>query len=515
MNELQVKPRDALSFILGYHHTRARLGLCNAGMPVVYLRDGEESHQPPVSHRWIVDLPKVIDLSDHDTIDVFVEELEIPGFRFERRPLRLLSVLSQFRDLEATDPRDKIFAFLNLAEDGIGLVPDYRGEARDIFGEGLPSWVPDFSDRLGRMPLSQGGYDDRFRAGTDTDIDIEDMSPGVNCDNTLTVKAIKVDEVVVSTQLGEDAVVQALQLALHGPANYPLKPMAWRINGHGRHLRPSQAVTRVEAPWRTLTIDDLTELDNDHEILDSRINLGIGFSNWILTDLLEAGDLFAEWTGLDPDHWTRILIDKSFCTRMTLWLAMYDGRQVSYELEVPDIEGMVADQAAKMEQEAELPGDVGEDGSGHPLQIWFLPTARHIGESFRAPQVDEAQRDEDPLGGGYKRPSMHRLTPLERRKLRNFEKRMRNATEGRELFMTTSGLFGFGPECLGQDPSIKDEVWISMGARVPFILHHVEGSKYRVVGEAYVYRIMHGEDYDYYTDWDEYGRFGAKRVHLV
>lgn len=547
-NELQVEPRDAVSFILGYHHTRSRLGLCNAGMPSVSLRyEEEESHGSTYHKRWIVKLPGVIHLSDHDIIEELNEELGIPGIRFERRPLRLLSVLSHFRDLEATDPRDKVFAFLNLAEDGLGLVPNYCAEARDVFIQaaktmiekrmgrmgsqlavlshvqdssdtriqGLPSWVPDFSARLGRIPFEQGGYDDRFRAGTNRDINIEDTSLSVNCDDTLTVKAIKADEVAVSTQLGEDAVVQALRLALHSPADYPIKPMEWCSTNGGRHLRPSRAVTRVEALWRTLVADDLTEMDNDYSQLGSRTNLGTGFSDWILTDILEAHDLFVEWAGLDPDNWTRILIEKSFCTRMTLWSAMYDGRQLSDELEVPDIEGMLADQTAKMEQEAGQPGDTGEGDGSLPTQIRFLPTARHIWESFRAPPVDEAQRDEDPLGRRYKRPSMQRLTPLERRKLRNFEKHMCQATEGRKLFLTTSGLLGLGPKSLGQDPSSKDEVWLLMRARVPFILRHVEGSKYRVVGEAYVHGIMYGEGYNYYIDWDRFRRIGMKEIHLV
>ncbi|KAI8656305.1 HET domain-containing protein [Fusarium sp. Ph1] len=114
---------------------------------------------------------------------------------------------------------------------------------------------------------------------------------------------------------------------------------------------------------------------------------------------------------------------------------------------------------------------------------------------------------------------MQRLTPLERRKLRNFEKNMRSATEGRKLFMTESGLFGLGPKSLGQDPSSKDEVWILVEARVPFILHHVEGCKYRVVGEAYVHGIMYGEGYDYYTEWYDweygYGRTGMEEICLV
>ncbi|KAJ3544560.1 hypothetical protein NM208_g2985 [Fusarium decemcellulare] len=548
MKELQVNPRDSLSFILGCHHTRARLGLCNAGMPMVYLRDREEQgHQSSMSNRWHVELPETINLSDHDIIRVYNEKLKGYGFRFERRPLHLLSVLSHFRDLEATDPRDKIFAFLNLAEDGLGLVPDYAAEVRDVFIQaakaminkrmgsplavlshlqdssdtriqGLPSWVPDFSARLGRIPFDEGGHDDRFCAGTSLEIDMEDFAVHINPDNTFTVKAIKVDQVAVSTQLGDDAVIQALRLALRGPPRYPINPKAWSNNGD-RHLRPSRAVTRVEALWRTLVIDNLTEMDEDYGSLESRDNLGIGFSNWILTDILEARDLLVEWAKLDPDQWTWILIEKSFCTRMALWSAMYDVKQLSDELKIPNIEKAMADQKEKMKLESEKPDEEKEEeeeDGGSLSQREFLPTATHIRECFHT-EVGDTQGDKDPLRGRYKRPSMQRLTPLGRRKLRNFEKNMRSATQGRKLFMTESGLFGLGPKSLGQDPSSKDEVWLLMGARVPFILHHVEGSKYRVVGEAYVHGIMYGEGYDYYTEWDEYGysRIGVEEIRLV
>ncbi|KAM6516560.1 hypothetical protein FALCPG4_014742 [Fusarium falciforme] len=548
VKELQVNPRDALSFILGCHRTRARLGLCNAGMPMVYLQDREEqSHQSSMSNRWHVELPETIKLADHDIIREYSEEFKVYGFRFERRPLHLLSVLSHFRDLKATDPRDKIFAFLNLAEDDLGLIPNYSAGVRDVFIQaaramvnkrkgsilavlshlqdssdtriqGLPSWVPDFSARLGRIPFDQGGHDDRFCAGTSLEIDMEDFGFHINPDDTLTVKGIKVDQVAVSTQLGDDAVIQALRLALRGPPRYPINPRAWFMNGD-RHIRPSRAVTRVEALWRTLVIDNLTEMEEDYSGLKSRDNLGIGFSNWILTDILEARDLLAEWAKLEQDQWTRILIEKSFCTRMALWSAMYDGKQLSDELEIPDLEKVLEDQTGKIEREFKNPDEHEEEDDDGPLsQREFLPTATHIRECFHA-QVDEAQGDKDPLRGRYKRPSMQRLTPLERRKLRNFEKNMHSATEGRKLFMTESGLFGLGPKSLGQDPSSKDEVWILMGARVPFILHHVEGCKYRVVGEAYVHGIMYGEGYDYYTEWYdwEYGDslIGVEDIRLV
>ncbi|KAF5671817.1 heterokaryon incompatibility (het-6OR allele) [Fusarium circinatum] len=566
-NELTVTPRDALSFILGYHHTRSRLGLCNAGLPMVTLlsdEEGQDGDTTDKSRRWALELPQVTHLIDHDIVESFSEELGITGFRFERRKLHLLSVLSDFRELEATDPRDKIFAFLNLAEDGLGLQPDYSADVKKVFIQatktmidkrigshlavlshvqdladkriqGLPSWVPDFSARLGRVPFDQGGHDDRFCAGTHQDIDYDDWVIHIDPDDKLSVKGIKVDTVSMSTELNQDPVIQALRLALHSPAEYPVQARAWRVESTANHssrryIRPSQAVTRVEALWRTLIIDKLTEEENDFGSLDSRVNIGTGFSNWILTDILEARDLLAEWSGRCSESWTWELIQKSFTTRLALWSAIYDARQLSDELQAPDIEAAIADFREKVEKEVGQPDGDGEDeeessqeggndrkshvGGNNSWETGFVPSARLIRESFPAPVAEEDEQDKDPLGGKYKRPSMQRLTPLGRRKLRNFEKHMRNATQGRKLFMTESGLLGLGPKTLGQTSS-KDEVWILMGARVPFILHHIEGSKYRVVGEAYVHGVMYGEGYDRFTGWDEFGRTGVDMIQLV
>ncbi|KAF4958303.1 hypothetical protein FGADI_2469 [Fusarium gaditjirri] len=593
VNELKVTPHDALSFILGYHHTRSRLGLCNAGLPMVTLltdEEGQDGETKNKSCRWALELPEVTHLADHDIVESFSEELGITGFRFERRKLHLLSVLSDFRELEATDPRDKIFAFLNLAEDSLGLQPDYNTDVKDVFIQatktmiekrigshlavlshvqdlsdtriqGLPSWVPDFSARLGRVPFDQGGHEDRFCAGTHHNIDFDDWIIHIDPDNKLSVKGIRVDTVCMTTELNHDPVIQALRLALHSPPEYPVQARAWCVEDTAHHssrryIRPSQVVTRIEALWRTLIIDKLTETENDFGSMDSRVNLGTGFSNWILTDIVEARDLLVEWVGISSESWPWKLIQKSFTTRLALWSAMYDGQQLTEELEVPDLEAAMADltekirkemgqadregeegekaseQSRKVEQEEvkqeeskdgdseeELfeKGGSGSEGPGGGLNSWdagFVPSARRIRECFPTPSVEEDEQDKDPLGGKYKQPSMQRLTPLGRRKLRNFGKHMRNATQGRKLFMTESGLLGLGPKTLGQSSS-KDEVWILTGARVPFILHHVEGSKYRVVGEAYVHGLMYGEGYDRYTDWDEYGRSGIDMIELV
>ncbi|KAJ9607794.1 hypothetical protein H2200_007873 [Cladophialophora chaetospira] len=62
--------------------------------------------------------------------------------------------------------------------------------------------------------------------------------------------------------------------------------------------------------------------------------------------------------------------------------------------------------------------------------------------------------------------------------------------KGRCFFVTMSGYYGLGPWIL--EPG--DECWILKGARTPFVLRPISGERsFRLLGEAYIHGIMHGE----------------------
>lgn len=515
---LSVDPQDGMSFILGYHNVRARLGLCNAGTPLL-RKTHEHTTDRLTSASLSITIPEYIAMCDHTIETVTDTEFGIPGIRFHRKPLRLLAVISQFRNLGSTDPRDKIFAFLNLAEDGLGLVPDYSSDVRTVFRkaaeammrktrglavlshvqepsetrvEGLPSWVPDFSARLGRTPLDQGGNEDNFQAGTGP------FSPEEACilfplDGMLRVNGMRIGTVAISTDLEGDPVIRALKLALKGPAHYPVEPMAWVYGDEARYLKMAPVI-RTEALWRTLIADDLTEVgSDDFGSIRGRTALGEGFANWILADILEAREMLVDH--IEVGEWVGDRIRGSFCTRMALWSALYDDRQVLGEFDIPDLEGVTADLANKHEEEL---GNVNvrddQDGPESPSPRRFrnfVPTAHRLQESFW--DSPASQSTADPIAGRYKTTSMRRLTPLDRRKLRSFESLMNKACEGRKLFLTESGLFGLGPKSVGRDAQCQDEIWILAGARVPLILRQEKGGQYRILGEAYVHGEMYGE----------------------
>jgi hypothetical protein len=58
-----------------------------------------------------------------------------------------------------------------------------------------------------------------------------------------------------------------------------------------------------------------------------------------------------------------------------------------------------------------------------------------------------------------------------------------------KLFMTSQGHLGNGYLSI----EAGDQIWVLVGASVPFVLRPLDGGKYRLMGEAYVHGIMHGE----------------------
>ncbi|KAF9636440.1 Heterokaryon incompatibility [Lasiodiplodia theobromae] len=60
----------------------------------------------------------------------------------------------------------------------------------------------------------------------------------------------------------------------------------------------------------------------------------------------------------------------------------------------------------------------------------------------------------------------------------------------RRFFVTKKGYIGIGPACMQEG----DKVCVLSGAIVPFILRS-DGAEHKLVGEAYVHGIMHGEAY--------------------
>jgi hypothetical protein len=450
----------------------------------------------------------------------------IRGFRYIRlrTRLRLTSVISALRDLDTADPRDKIFAFLGLANNDLGIVPDYGATVQDVYRTAtvammkernllsilsqvqdaqntkipdLPSWVPDFSARLGRVPLDRGSTSEcDFRASGNA------LWNYKVSDGTLTVVATHVDTVSAVTDMDVDPVPRILKVALGSPARYPDKPLTWAlVKTEGKtseELRP-RSVSRVEALWRTLLADNVkAEGYFPGEFADY---LGNGFASWVLRDILETRVGVHALADLRSTHyWVRMLGLESFLSKVALWSAMYDGNQITTDTELSDAGDLPYSSAItkvhrrRQDERDQYHLDLHLGIPEPTVGIRHFPTANRLMECVDDP-IDELDAEIVPenLSGAYRANARSRLTSEERKSAACFEERMRIVTEGRSFFCTQRGRIGLGPKSLGNDSGGKDEVWILEGADVPFILRHEEGDRYRIVGEAYVHGIMYGE----------------------
>lgn len=131
--------------------------------------------------------------------------------------------------------------------------------------------------------------------------------------------------------------------------------------------------------------------------------------------------------------------------------------------------------------------------------MWRTLLADTYGKEHPAPQECEelmAQYQEWVRNGAQAAYSMQRLSITEKQQRRYskedfslLEKEIEAANDARSLFRTGKGYLGIGAQSLC--PS--DEVWLLAGASVPFILRPCQDESYKLVGEAYLHGVMHGE----------------------
>lgn len=165
--------------------------------------------------------------------------------------LNLLPVISVFRNLNASDPRDKLFAFLNIVEEKGLVAPNYRQSAQAVFRatagaiikgtnslsvpshiedpsnrkiEDLPGWVSDFSARLETEAFDNGSDPCRYCASY-INFKLTEASEIVfHPEGGLSVVGHCIDTVKAVADSRADILTSFLMLAVKRPAQYPGKP---------------------------------------------------------------------------------------------------------------------------------------------------------------------------------------------------------------------------------------------------------------------------------------------------
>ena len=358
-------------------------------------------------------------------------------------PLRML--IDKHRFSKSSDPRDKVYAFLGLADRTMSpfrtqptaLTPNYNLSVQEVYNEvskalltsyknlswlshvedpsqrripGLPSWVPDLSVPLDPYPLRYRGPvfwkasgDEKWKPDTCSMAKGELKVQGYQLDH--------IDQISVLRNESDDpsatwASIVKLALSLELP--YPDPGQAAK--------KPS----RVEVLWRTLTTDVYAHT------YPAPLEIGSLFIDYILN--LQIRHRLMPWSSADefqPHH-------------SPLSDSIYPEWRTLLKLEPP--------------------------GSPYCLEKYTLRLTTVVESMFNGTYspmgLAQLQHELDQSGG-----------------------------KRRRLFKTRGGFMGTGPRSL----RIGDEVWILHRAGLPFILRPLPNGNYRLIGESFVYGVMHGE----------------------
>jgi hypothetical protein len=358
-------------------------------------------------------------------------------------PLRML--LDKHRFSKCSDPRDKVYAFLGLADRNSSpfrtqpeaLLPNYKRSVQEIYIEvarvlmtsyrnlswlchvedpsqrrvsKLPSWVPDLSVPLDPYPLRYRGPGhwraDGSRKWTPN---VSKMESGL-----LEVCGYRLDYVDQTSRLlnesGDPSTTWAsiVKVALSLDLPYP--------DPAHRGTKPS----RVEVLWRTLTTDMYAHT------YPAPPEAGTLFMDYILN--LQIRHRLMPWSSADefqPHH-------------SPLSESIYPEWRTLLKLEPSNSPYCLEEYTERLTTVVESMFD----GTYSPIALAQL------------------QHELEQSGG-----------------------------KKRRLFKTHGNLMGTGPRSL----RASDEVWILHRSGLPFVLRPQPNGNYRLIGESFVYGVMHGE----------------------
>lgn len=354
---------------------------------------------------------------------------------FRQRPMSLVELLVSSRDLECSDPRDRVFALSSLLKDS-EINPDYTKSASRVFTEaadallssygpmvlsyaginrnmGFPSWVPDWSMPMAQIPVLQCRL---FNSSGATASVIQEINLA---SGSLHLRGKIHDEIVHVTDTLRRAFVTARMARSAWARNQYLRltPSGSAYPGSGSYL---------EAFWRTI-ISDLDPKDRSQGS-SAPASLAQDFEAYVRPDKAHA-----KWEASK---------------------ALPMPNKPSW-LQPPNIDPVVV---AASERERDMDVSTSDDG-------------------YNEEDVFSSLRGRDPVGQ-ERRGDEYRDVILQAGNLY------------RKFFTTEKGYIGLGLK----EIAAGDVVTFFTGARVPFVLRSQSGiSEYLLVGDCYVHGVMNGE----------------------
>jgi hypothetical protein len=403
-------------------------------------------------------------------------------------------ILHEQRFAQATDPRDKIFAFLHLSDEFHNhrelafkelIQPNYRIPVAKLYTDtamflleswnslralslvqdaaenrvvNLPSWVPDFS-AVGWPNPMEDGRPTPWQASAS----LGDFSIPKTVTEKLEVGGIRVS-----------SVVQKYKFSINS-----LPALPW--------LKSLPHVSHIDRP-------DLNEkLKKYYHKADIRFWEKEHSQPMTSADIQEAPIKQSRFEVL----WRTLLTDCFYgrhpapTTCENAFESLILGQLIRKEMETVhkflegDIDGWEEGKKSiklSVEQSKFLKGDNTTDG------LPWSPAFIKVVSEFERTVPRKNSKAVNDAYQAFQNSFLDRLASIDEPGMYEIMAKMTQIGTHRRLFLTSDRRLGYGPMSLLP----RDEVWLLVGADVPFLLRR-EGEGYRVIGEAYVHGIMHGE----------------------
>lgn len=436
----------------------------------------------------------------------FADRLSKPVVDYK---LDLQTLLRHHRSTEAGDPRDKIYAFLNLAQDNCGpleLVPDYKLPVRDVYSRAmkfliatsgnlrslslrenvreplyeytavgtkqlvnLPTWVPDFYAENRPGPMHHADWAVSRGLGPLQHDSLED-------DDRLTVSGVQVASIVDCIEYEEHHLLELATFlegfvsrsmfhSCEGASQKDSDSHHTTCHPEQRPIPPETQRLAIDFLWRTMCCDSYENISPAPP---------------------QCGQIFEEVLRFIVAMHSSMSVGGMFRSR---FLDNEEAQSLSSTFELPMLRG--PEEARKQ---------AGRSYTGYLRLMGMLRTGSddkivHPPELIeiekRLPPKDDVVWKKDDVDWNLVWDFCNRGGQTAVSKdCWAFRNEILGNTARRKLFATNNGQLGLGPSPL----QAGDQVWILKGGDVPFILKQqaTEG-EYEMVGLAYVHGIMFGE----------------------
>jgi hypothetical protein len=446
----------------------------------------------------------------------------------EAKPAPLVDLLSNFQGTEASDPRDKVYAFLGASGDfsafpskgtgnklGVQLLPNYRLSVEDVYIDtakaiiqaynclnilshvedmsyrklqNLPSWVPDYSSE--GFPSSLGIILDWHEPWNASD-GIGPMHCVFQTNNSLEVRGVKAGLVAETAVIGKGPETDGrlfkdlarFLLKLPERSEIPSPPLTERLKQFRADKTPKTDDGFVST-WAGRFLHSGRGTQTPESSLSTELASA--------THPQSRSEVF--WRTLLANYFNSQYPAHASCGRMIHYLQrkeIIDGLEKLTQGVLDDKAKEIRDSLVQEYEELEQLRSPAEqelsNNKAQPTHLEFQELKSAIRKHGRYPcrvTLRAVATAHNKLRQALETSTEGVNTALET----DVMAQIQPATFAKKLFRTDHGHLGMGHASARPG----DEAWILCGAPTPFLLRPLGDGRYRLVGETYVHGLMDG-----------------------